>query len=298
LSSWVDPRTDPRPPSCVEPRPVAKDFAEVAALHELCKQGRIQDVERWIQAGKPLQLAFRDVPFDQQIETPLALALESHQFGLTLVLLCNGYRTDLEPHSPLNLALQDRAGDYVDLLLVWGADPTAADPDAVLDTYQISMTERFWALGCDLTRDRSLACYLLERTRNKPAYGWAKRHCDDPRVANALALALNEAVWDNREKAVALLTWAGADSRRKVPALRYSQGDDDPDDERNSAIQRAVSFGHGKLLKYLKANPDLDEFDEPWAQVCDPDSLDVLLDRRPPRERRAPMPASTTPAAR
>jgi len=76
--------------------------------------------------------------------------------------------------------------------------------------------ERFWGLGCDLTRERSLAYYLSEKTSNKPAYGWAKRHCDDPRVAYSLALALNEAVSDNREKAVALLMWAGADSHRKV----------------------------------------------------------------------------------
>jgi hypothetical protein len=281
---WVDPRTHPRPPAVVEAQRVAKDFTEIAALLELCKQGRIYDVERWIQAGKPLQLAFRDVPSYQQIETPLVLALESHQFGLTLLLLCNGYRTDLEPHSPLDIALQDRAGDYVDLLLAWGADPTAADPDAVLDTYQISMMERFWTLRCDLTRERSLAYYLSERTRNKPAYGWAKRHCDDPRVANALALALNEAVWENREKAVALLMWAGADSHRKVSTLRYSDDDDDPDNERNSAIERAVSFGHGRLLRYLKPNPDLDDFDELWGDVCDPESLDVLFDRCPPRD--------------
>lgn len=282
--AWVDPRSDPQPTGRVQSRPIAQGFTEIAEFHELCKQGRIYDVERWIQAGKPLQLAFRDVPSYQQIETPLVIVLESHQFGLTLLLLCNGDRMDLEPHSPLNLALRDGASDYVDLLLAWGADPTAADPDAVLDTYQVSMMERFWALGCDLTRERSLTYYLSERTRNKPAYGWAKHQWEDPRVANALALALNEAVWEDREKAVALLMWAGADSHRKVPTLRYSDNDDDPDDERHSAIERAVSFGHGKLLRYLKPDPDLHDFDELWADVCDPDSLDVLFDRRPPRD--------------
>jgi len=282
--SWVDPRTGPKPPAIIPPRRVAKDFAEIAAFHELCKRGRIYDVERWIQTGKPIQLAYRDVPFYQQIETGLTIALESHQFGLTLLLLCNGYRTDLEPHSPLNIALQQRDSEVVDLLLAWGADPVVADPDAVFDTYQLSVMERFWNLSCDLTRERSLAYYLSERTRNKPAYGWAKRHADDPRVAYSLSLALNEAVSENREKAVALLMWAGADSHRKVPSLRYSHEDDEPEDEQSSPIEHAVMFGHGKLLKYLKPDPDRDDFDELWADVCDPDSLDVLFDRRRPRD--------------
>lgn len=104
-----------------------------------------------------MQLAYHDVPFYQQIETALTIALESHQFGLTFLLLCNGYRTDLEPHSPLDIALQQRNSEVVDLLLAWGADPVAAGPDTVLDTYQVSVMERFWSLGCDLTRERSLA---------------------------------------------------------------------------------------------------------------------------------------------
>ena len=116
---WVDPRSDPKPPTQVPRRRVAKEFAEIAALHELCKQGRIYDVERWIQAGKSMQLAYHDVPFYQQIETALTIALESHQFGLTFLLLCNGYRTDLEPHSPLDIALQQRNSEVVDLLLAW-----------------------------------------------------------------------------------------------------------------------------------------------------------------------------------
>ena len=103
-------------------------------------------------------------------------------------------------------------------------------------------------------------------------------------MAYSLSLALNEAVWDNREKAVALLMWAGTDSHRKAPTLRYSQEDDEPEDEQSSPIEHAVMFGHGKLLKYLKPDPDLDHFDALWEEVCDPDSVDVLFDRLPPRD--------------
>ena len=214
--------------------------------------------------------------------TPLSVAIESGGHDLAVLLLCNGYRTDLEPQSPLNLALRRRAWDYIDLLLAWGADPTAADPDAVLDTYQLSLMDQFWDLGLDLTRGRSLAYYLSESTRNKPAYGWAKRHHEDPRVAHSLALALGEAVSEEREKAVALLAWAGADPHRRVPSLRYSRDDDDPDEDRSSAVELAVMFGHGTLLKYLRPDPKLDDFGELWDSVCDPDTADRLFDLCPP----------------
>jgi hypothetical protein len=214
--------------------------------------------------------------------TPLSAAIESGLHDLVLLLLCNGYRTELEPQSPLNPALRRRAWATIDLLLAWGADPKAADPHAVLDTYQHSMMERFWDLGLDLARGRSLAWYLSESTRNKPAYGWAKRHHEDPRVARALALALGGAVWEEREKAVALLAWAGADPHRRVPSLRYSEDDDDPEEDRSSAIELAVMLGRGTLLKYLSPDPEIDDFEELWDSVCDPDTVDRLFDLRPP----------------
>jgi len=212
------------------------------------------------------------------------VAVESGQYDLVFLLLCNGYRTDLDPHSPLDLALRQRAWDYVELLLAWGADPKAVEPDAVLDTYSLSLMERFWDLGLDLTAGRSLAYYLSESTRNKPAYGWAKRHNADLRVARALALALGEAVREEREKAVALLVWAGADAHRKVPSLRYSSEEDESEDDHYSAVELTVLHGTGKLLKYMMPDPTLDDFDELYDSVCDPDALDRLFDIRPPRD--------------
>jgi len=44
-----------------------------------------------------------------------------------LLLLCNGYRTDLERDFPLNAALERRRKDILYLLLDWGADPNGAD---------------------------------------------------------------------------------------------------------------------------------------------------------------------------
>jgi hypothetical protein len=266
---------------------VAENTSEIADLLNLCRCGRLYAVERWLAAGRPVQVAHCHDGVWSYAATPLSVAIESRQYDLAFLLLCNGYRTDLEPQSPLNLALRKRGWDYLDLLLEWGADPKAADPDAVLDTYQVGVMDRFWDLGLDLTRDDHLAYYLAQSSSNKPAYGWAKRHNADPRVARALTLALGEAVWENREKAVALLVWAGADPHLRVPSLRYPQDEDEDkeDDEgRSSAIEHAVMFGRGKLVKYLKPDPERDDFEGLWAEVSDPETADLLFDRRPPRD--------------
>jgi len=186
----------------------------------------------------------------------------------------------LEPRSILNLVLERKAWDLLELALDWGADPARADPDAVFGTYERVLMDRFWDLGNDLTRDRSLAWYLASTASNKPLFGWAKHHKSDPRVAKAMALALGETVHDDQEKSVAMLMWAGADSHRKVQSLQWgSDADDDPDDDYTSAVELAVELGHGKLLKYLKPDPELDDFDELLGVVCDPDAVDHLAAR-------------------
>ena len=233
--------------------------------------------------GSPLQIC-KAVPgtvsfpgWRRTPPTPLSAAIERDQYDLAKLLLCNGYDPELEPRSILNLVLERKAWDFLELALDWGADPARADPDAVLGTYEVAIMERFWVMGNDLTRERNLAWYLATTTSNKPAYGWAKRHHGEPRVAKTLALALGEAVHEETERAVALLMWAGADSHRKVQSLRWgSNVDDDPEDDYTSAVELAVELGHGKLLKYLKPDPALDNFDELLGVVCDPDTVGHL----------------------
>ena len=171
---WVDPRTDPEPPSVSLELRVAKDEADIAELMDLCKKGRIYEVERWITVGRPLQVQLEGAGSWQRPKTPLKIAIETGQHDLALLLLCNGYSTEVEPPGTLNFALECRAWDFVDLMLDWGANPNRADPYFILDTYQRTIMDRFCELGVDFSQDNTLASYLAESTRNKPAYGWAK----------------------------------------------------------------------------------------------------------------------------
>jgi hypothetical protein len=275
--AWVDPRTDPQPPVEKSPARATEDPAAIADLIQHCLAGRVYAVERWVASGAPLQVAYHEMERWRRTRTPLFVAIETNQYDLARLLLCNGYHTDVEPQSALEHVLERRAWGFLELLLAWGANPLEVGPDAVLDTYQTELMERFWRFGVDYTKDHSLAHYLASSTRNKPAYGFARRHKNEPKVAYDLALALGDAVLEGNQKAVSLLVWAGADPHGRVPSLRWGSGnEDDPDDDRESAVECAVHMGHGALLRALKPDPAQDDFKELFAWVCDPEAVDYL----------------------
>src|SRR4051794_37684038 len=71
---------------------------------------------------------------------------------LVMLLLCNGYRLDLEAddgQSVLDEALRLRALDIVALLLKWGADPRTVETYSIIDTYRTDLMDRFWNAGVD-----------------------------------------------------------------------------------------------------------------------------------------------------
>ena len=118
---WNDPRQNPSPPAPV--REPADDPSEVEQLVRLCKRGRIYAVERWIAAGKLVQARKYYVSGRRQIDSPLAVAIDTRQQDLALLLLANGYRIGLEPWSPLTMAISRRAWDVVELPASVGGQP-------------------------------------------------------------------------------------------------------------------------------------------------------------------------------
>ena len=124
-------------------RRVAENPNDITELIEFCETGRIYAVERWIADDRPLQIAHEDTGWRRTPQTPLAAAIERDQYDLTRLLLCSGYDQELEPRSILNLVLERKAWDFLELALDWGADPARADPNAVLGTYEVAIMERF-----------------------------------------------------------------------------------------------------------------------------------------------------------
>lgn len=62
----------------------------------LCSAGRVYEVERWIQQGKPIQAATYKRPRKARVVSPSLVAVRKKHRNLVLLLLCNGYRLDLD----------------------------------------------------------------------------------------------------------------------------------------------------------------------------------------------------------
>src|SRR5262249_35100489 len=144
VTDWNDPRTNPAPPYTGAQRSLAQDETELAGLVSACKDGRFYDVEEWVLSGRPLQIDPGRRSRTHRVASPLSVSIAAGSFDLARLLLCNGYRTALEPRSPLNAVLESRRWDLLTLLLDWGADPASADAWRILDSYERSVFERFW----------------------------------------------------------------------------------------------------------------------------------------------------------
>jgi hypothetical protein len=190
MNAFVDPRADPIPTDRAH-RETTADLDALSELLQICRDGRLYDIERWIRDGRPLQ-ADLDVARTQRRPTSaLRIALEAGNHALVLLLLCNGYDPNLEHGCPLDDALAARRWDLLDLLLAWGADPHQADLGEVFGTYRSELFRRFRDMGVNLTADHALAEALAYHTRNKPLFGFAMHEArTDPRVQRELTIAL------------------------------------------------------------------------------------------------------------
>jgi hypothetical protein len=270
--AFIDPRTNP---DASLTGPIARTTNEPGALTELqrlCRDNRLYEVARWIQAGRPLQAAIGPPLRQRRGSSALAIALKAGNHALALLLLCNGYDPNLEPESPLDLALRARRRGLVDLLLQWGADPRRVSLSDLFDSYNSELFGRFRALGVDLTANHELAAALAYSTSNKPLFGFARRHrLDDPSVQTELNIALTHHAGEGNEKGVMLCLWAGADPHAPSASLRYpglTESEDDGeevDGERFlgwTAIEETCRAGHVKILERLGPDPSRDNFDD------------------------------------
>ena len=91
MTEFVDPRSNPEPPARVSREPAAHG-EELRELVHLCAAGRVYDVERWIQAGKPIQAITYKRPGKASVLSPVRTAIHKKHGDLVLLLLCNGYR--------------------------------------------------------------------------------------------------------------------------------------------------------------------------------------------------------------
>ena len=271
-------------------RSVAASVDDIVALHQMCRDGRLYDVDRWIAEGKPLQVAPEGIRKGSRPKTALEIALETGQHSLVSLLLKSGYRLDLERYAPLDLALKLRRWDLFDLLLQWGAELKDADVYTVLETYNAQLYERFWAAGYDLTERHEMGSILGHGTRNRPLLGFVKRHrAEDRRIQTEINIALGYHAREGNERGVALCLWAGADPHAPAPNPSSGYSDDDSEDEEDrfagwSAIEEAANHGHLLILKRLGPDPSLDNLDNLYRYAKYESIIAFLRTIRPPKD--------------
>lgn len=274
-------------------RLLAQSPEDVRALHQLCRDGRLYEVERWIAEGKPIQVAPQAIPKGTRPKTALQIALETGQYSLAVLLLSKGYQVELERYSPLDMALRARRWDLFDLLLEWGADLKSADVYTVLNTYNMELYERFRAAGYDLTQRHKMASILGHGTSNRPLLGFIKRHrAEDPKIQHELDMALGEHAKAGNEKGVNLCLWAGADAHAQAPTQNSDSGlsgdAETQDGEEHftgcSAIEQAASEGQLTILKRLGPDPTRDDFDTLYRYAKNGSVIAFLATIQPPKD--------------
>ncbi len=247
---------------------LSHSLEDLRVLHQLCRDGRLYDVEHWIAEGKPLQVSPEALRKGTRPKTALQIAIETGQHSLIQLLLSKGYRLDLERYAPLNLALQMRRWGLFDLLLQWGADLKSVDVHTVLETYNVELYERFRAAGYDLTERHEMGAILGHGTSNRPLLGFMKRHrTDDPKIQQELNIALCYHARNGNEKGINLCLWAGADPHAQAPNPQWGSSSDIDDKEGEerflgwTAIEEAAQEGYLEILKRLGPDPRRDNFD-------------------------------------
>lgn len=217
----VRPSDQTQPTAMSPPRALAQTWAEIEPLCTLCSQGRLYEVERWISQGKPVQCVRPTDRDFQKRKTPLQWSVEKGFYSLAELLLFNGYNPNGDFYECVSPAVRSKNHSMVDLLLKFGADPSAVDFEEVLLTYDRDMMASFIEAGVDPCRDNAVARAL--RHKGRPMLGFIKTYKDRfPGLIRQASIALRIFTEEGDMKGVSLMLWLGADPYQKVPQSEWS----------------------------------------------------------------------------
>lgn len=217
-------------------------------LIDLCRTGRLYEVEAWIRAGKPV-----NAPPDLR-KSPLIVAVEKGFHSLVELLMKNG----ANPHAngnALELAVDMGNDGIVRLLLDHGADPTTVNPQLVCRCGNLDVVRLFLDRGVDLTRDNGFAVGLVET--KKALLGVFRSYRERfPQLQRQADIALRYCCREGRIGGVYRLLWARANPLARVPDLDYE--DDDPE-MWSTALEAAVFWGHHEIVKRIGVDAARDD---------------------------------------
>ena len=207
----------------------AADQEAIAPLLELCKAGRLFDVQAWIEAGHPVNPPPPPAK-GQRPKSPLEYAIDRGFHSLVQVLLEGGAVQEPEgSEAPIYRALRARRFDMVQLLVEHGFDPKTVDMREVFRSWDRQIMEYFIERGAEIHEGHPFAAALCDRVRT--ALGLFKRYREQmPELQEQADLALRHHCREGNLKWVSLMLWAGGDP--------FTRGIDEPDEELEEGEER------------------------------------------------------------
>jgi hypothetical protein len=253
----------------------AKDYDQIRPLIELCKAGKLFEVQEWIAAGNPVNPP--PLPTKgQRGKTPLEVAIEHGFHSLIKILLQAGAVQEPDDYrSPMNSALSMRRMDIVTLLVEHGYDPRSVDMRRVFDTWDPGIMEYFIERGAEAEEGNPFAYAFCSRI--KTAFRVYKQYRDRfPTLREQANTALRHHCKDGNLKWVSLMLWAGADPYAPGP----QDWDDEPDPEYggSSALELAARYNHFEIfgIRQLRLDPKHPGMKETIYSLCDDEGFPIL----------------------
>ena len=229
----------------------AKTPQDLKPFIELCKAGKLFEVQKWIDEGNPFLLPEQKV--GTRWKSPLEYTMERGFHSLLQILLEAGTPVNTFRYDALTHAIDLKRLDLIKLLQKHGADLKSACMVQVFETWTPEIMDYFIENGADLETEYPLAVALIWRI--KTALGVYKRYKDRfSSFKEQLNIALRYHCKEGDTKWVSLLLWAGADP--------YSYGPSDPNQDESTsydsnAFERAMLGSHNDILELKKMKIDL-----------------------------------------
>lgn len=253
----------------------ASTFEELVPLVDLCRAGKLFEVQTWVGKGKPINPPTGHYRGNRK-KVAIEYAIDAGFHSLVKVLLDAG--TELGPvdgYCPMGMALEKRRLDIVELLVEHGYDPTTVNARTVLATWDPAIMEFFVSAGCDFDEGKPLAWALCNRIRT--SLPLVNKYRDKfPTFEEQVNIALRHHCKEGNAKWVSLMLWAGGDP--------LSPGEEDPDRELDledgglSALGFAALYNHYDLFEMKAIKPYLNQ--PGTAEILDyvigPSSTSVL----------------------
>lgn len=249
---------------------------EAKVLLQLCKAGRLFEVQDWIESGRSLC-----VPDDSKT-IPLEVALNTGFHSLVELLLHNEKSQELK-NSALKHALPLRRLDLIELLISHGAEVRSVPFIQVLTFSTPQIIGYFLSNGADCISDSPFAVAFREKIQGalRPWRSCKRRYPElELQLQEQADQALRQSCFEGDLEWIRLLMWAGADARSSGPRL------DDPDtdkSEHSTALLEAAYSEDFQVLKCLKPDPRTDDLHVLLARAArfgNVDTVRYLLDLR------------------